>query len=460
MSRWDRPSSMLKGMVILCIAFSLASRLGLAEGPAPFGSEATLEEATLTADERLFGLAMVWSEAKRCYPMWHRLPDLDWGGEFQRRLPEVVPDQSDLEYYRRLQSFAALMKDSHVKVSLPRQLGELLSTPPVRLWYLDGRFVVVAFALRPGATSPISLGDEVLSLGGVPVSRYAEENIIPFVAAPSTRAVWHTSASGLLRGPRGSEVAVRLRKPDGTEYVCHWDRTPATEGMRWVLYRPLFGGARVEHRLAAPGIGYIRIRDFGSKDVVKQFDDALEQLGGISGLIIDLRVNGGGNSGYSDRILRRVARQELPGMLEKRMLYSPALHSWGRGANGVGVVWEDHTMPALAPAEAGVSFQGDLVVLTSIATGSAAEDFVGPLKTAGRATVIGQSTFGSTGNPLFFPLPGGGSFRVCTRYMLLPDGTEFIGPGIHPDIEAEVNRDDVVAGSDPVLERAIAQLRK
>jgi C-terminal processing protease CtpA/Prc len=73
---------------------------------------------------------------------------------------------------------------------------------------------------------------------------------------------------------------------------------------------------------------------------------------------------------------------------------------------------------------------------------------------------VGATTAGSTGNPLFFDLPGGGGFSVCTRYMLLPDGSEFIGLGIPPDVEVGLSAADIAASRDPVLERAVAELGK
>jgi C-terminal processing protease CtpA/Prc len=103
-----------------------------------------------------------------------------------------------------------------------------------------------------------------------------------------------------------------------------------------------------------------------------------------------------------------------------------------------------------------VSFHGPIVLLTSAGTHSAAEDFVGPLKAGGRGKTVGEATAGSTGNPLLFDLPGSGGFRVCTRYMLLPDGSEFIGVGIPPDTEVRPTAADIASGRDPVLGRAVA----
>ena len=52
-----------------------------------------------------------------------------------------------------------------------------------------------------------------------------------------------------------------------------------------------------------------------------------------------------------------------------------------------------------------------------------------------RGTIIGTPSGGSTGNPITFDLPGGGWVQFCTKKDTYPDGTEFVGVGILPDIE-------------------------
>ena len=74
-------------------------------------------------------------------------------------------------------------------------------------------------------------------------------------------------------------------------------------------------------------------------------------------------------------------------------------------------------------------------------------------------TKIGEPTFGSTGQPLFFDLPGGGSARICTKKDTYPDGHEFVGYGITPDIEITKNLIDFIENNDPALEKAIAYLK-
>lgn len=94
-------------------------------------------------------------------------------------------------------------------------------------------------------------------------------------------------------------------------------------------------------------------------------------------------------------------------------------------------------------------------------TASAAEDFLIILSNLkGRAKTIGQTTFGSTGQPLMFQLPGGGTARICAKKDTYPDGKEFVGYGIQPDISVEENIQDIIAGKDRTLDVALKNLEK
>ena len=79
-----------------------------------------------------------------------------------------------------------------------------------------------------------------------------------------------------------------------------------------------------------------------------------------------------------------------------------------------------------------------------------------PLKYSGRATVVGETTAGSSGQPYIYDFGNGMLFRVGTKRMYFPDGSEFEGVGIKPDIEVIPTPADIKAGRDPVLERAVA----
>ena len=98
--------------------------------------------------------------------------------------------------------------------------------------------------------------------------------------------------------------------------------------------------------------------------------------------------------------------------------------------------------------------------MTSPRTFSAAEDFCLAFDFLKRGTIIGEPTGGSTGQPLFFKLPGGGSARVCTKHDVYPDGKEFVGVGVQPNKLVVPTIADLRANRDTVLEAALAEARR
>jgi len=52
-------------------------------------------------------------------------------------------------------------------------------------------------------------------------------------------------------------------------------------------------------------------------------------------------------------------------------------------------------------------------------------------------------------------LPGGGVALVCTKQDYFPDGREYVGFGINPDIEIKPKTEDIIQNNDPVLQAAI-----
>ncbi|GAF84236.1 unnamed protein product, partial [marine sediment metagenome] len=124
-----------------------------------------------------------------------------------------------------------------------------------------------------------------------------------------------------------------------------------------------------------------------------------------------------------------------------------------------GTVWHEGDPDIIKPQE-GNKIKVPIIVLIGHGTGSAAEDFLIALDSIKRATFVGQKTNGSTGQPLIFNLPGGGSARVCTKKDTYPDGREFVGYGISPHEYIEPSIEDILKDRDVVLEKGVGVLRE
>jgi C-terminal processing protease CtpA/Prc len=99
------------------------------------------------------------------------------------------------------------------------------------------------------------------------------------------------------------------------------------------------------------------------------------------------------------------------------------------------------------------------IILIGHQTFSAAEDFLVLCDNQKHITLIGEVTAGSTGNPITWNLPYGGLLSICSKKDIYPDGREFVGSGIKPDIESHLTIEDFRKGRDTVLETAFSFLK-
>lgn len=176
-------------------------------------------------------------------------------------------------------------------------------------------------------------------------------------------------------------------------------------------------------------IGYIHIVSFIQNSNVKDLsaaqewsrdiDLAIEHLGNIDGLIIDVRQNSGGFEGNLERILNRFISQ-------KRLLY----YSYTRN----GPNRNDFSKDSYWGNPSNIGWRGPTVVLTDDGTSSCGDIFALVMKDEEHATLIGQNTRGIMGKVIARELPIGWSFRMSSGYTESKDGEVYEEVGIEPDI--------------------------
>lgn len=414
----------------------------------------TKYQENLGEDEKIAGLVKFWSEAKYNFAWFDRQPGLDWDAKMLEFLPRVRATRNTGEYYRLLMEFGALLQDGHTGVSPPRELQDTFNAwPPLRLALVEGRVLVArVYADEAFAAAGVRRGTELLAVDGAPVREYAEKFIMPMQPASSPQDREQRSlANGLLGGRRGSEVRLRFANEDGKPFEVTAARFSGQElgkrdtGPKW---------SRFELRMLDEGrVAYVALNTFGDAAIVSDFEKAWPEIRKAQSIILDVRTNGGGSSGYGSSILSHLIRRGGAVAAIRTRVYRPAYRAWGQGEEWQQQAW------SIAPAPGG-GFDGRIVLLTAPGTFSAAEDFASAFDMLKAGTIIGQPTGGSTGQPLMFGLPGGGLGRVCTLQERYADGREFVGTGIQPQVRVEPTVADFRAGKDTVLEAALAFLRQ
>lgn len=416
-------------------------------GPVLSGrSFASPYKKNLSEEEKIAGLAQFWAMAKYNFVYLDKL-DSDWNKVMVEYTPKVLRTKSTYEYYRVLQSLCAKLQDGHTNVYMPSEdfNNRLGARPPIRLEVAEGKVVVVK-VFTP-EISAIRKGDVILAVDGMETRKYGETYTLPY-ACGSTEQDRELRAYSydLLRGPLKSKVKLKVEHADGKVE----DVLLARDG-----YKDLRPDPQYSFEIRPDGVVYCLFSNCTDPSLVTRLQEDLSKNPDAKGLVIDLRFNGGGNSSVGWDIVAGLANQgfKIPAETFATRLYSPTKLAWGK-AQGLEPVGTEETFQP----EAKKWFTGPCALLIGTRTFSAAEDWASFWRMAKVGPIIGTLSGGSTGQPLGFPLPGGGSARVCTKRDLMPDGTTFVGVGIKPDLTVPLQISAVRNNVDEQLERAVKEV--
>lgn len=238
----------------------------------------------------------------------------------------------------------------------------------------------------------------------------------------------------------------------GSDWMPSYHRERPTNAS-WNGALTRIGGAPTDTRhdlvwaRTGDGIGYLNVHQLGDKALPDVFDEALEALGDTWGLVIDLRFNGGGDEGLAQRVAGRFAKESF--------VYSKNRYRSGPGRQDLGPELERVLEPR-GPWR----YSAPIVVLIGQRTMSSAESLALMLAGTPDATLIGDRTAGSSGNPRLVEFPCGIAVNVPRWQDLSPKGEPIEHVGVQPETEAVFPADAFGDETDPVVDAALKQLRK
>ena len=339
------------------------------------------------------------------------------------------------------------MQDGHSRVYIPGYLRAKRSKPAIYTRMIDDKVFITDVINDTIAAMGISPKMEILKIEGLPVKAYAEKFVKPycFASTPQDMDIRMYSYS-LLEGWKTDAVRLTLKTATG-EIV---EKTLPRD-----LQRNHPTSDIMSFELLNDGVGLLTIRRFWGDDFQVVFDSIYPLLNTTKSLIVDVRVNDGGNSDNAVYVMQHLSNKPFYTSNWSTPVYNAAFNSWNREQE-----WYSAEGDLIEPNEDILPYQHPIIFLIGSRTYSAGEDFCSYYQQADIGPMMGEPTAGSTGNPTGVNLVNDLWSQVCTKKDVFYDGTEFVGYGVQPDITVTYKAVDFLTDKDTVLEAAKAWLLK
>jgi len=272
-----------------------------------------------------------------------------------------------------------------------------------------GQLVISApFSGLPADQAGLKAGDVILEADGASLQGLSLDD-----------AVTH------LRGEIGTKVRLTVYRPsDSSQFEVDITRTKVEM-------------PTVQSNMDGD-VGYVRLfifNDLATSSLEREIAALMDQ--GAKALILDLRGNPGG-------------------LLDQAVSVSDLFLGDGvvvaqRSRDGEEVVYRS--------TDGGPTEQIPLVVLIDGGSASASEVVAGALKVRGRATLIGQTSFGKGSVQHVHDMPDGSQLHVTSALWFMPDGTAIQGKGLMPDVAVTVPDNTTQAQPDPYIDAALTYFK-
>lgn len=235
-----------------------------------------------------------------------------------------------------------------------------------------------------------------------------------------------------------SEVVTYIKGEKGTDVDLTVLRGEDAEEITVTATRDTVEAQTVKYEMLEGQTGYLSVSEFDSVTYA-QYEEALNELAdqGMTGLIVDLRNNPGGNLNTVCEMLDLV----LP--------------------KGTIVYTEDKDgKRETATSDDEHQINVPMVVLVNGNSASASEIYAGAIQDYGIGKIVGTQTYGKGVVQQIFDLGDGTSVKLTIAEYFTPNGRSIDGEGITPDVEVEYEADENNPEADNQLEKALEVMKE
>lgn len=235
-----------------------------------------------------------------------------------------------------------------------------------------------------------------------------------------------------------SEVVTYIKGEKGTDVDLSVLRGEDAEEITVTATRDTVEAQTVKYEMLEGQTGYLSVSEFDSVTYA-QYEEVLNELTdqGMTGLIVDLRNNPGGNLNTVCEMLDLV----LP--------------------KGTIVYTEDKDgKRETATSDDEHQINVPMVVLVNGNSASASEIYAGAIQDYGIGKIVGTQTYGKGVVQQIFDLGDGTSVKLTIAEYFTPNGRSIDGEGITPDVEVEYEADENNPEADNQLEKALEVMKE
>jgi carboxyl-terminal processing protease len=426
----------IAGAIALCAALAL-----VADSPAL--AMPAREPAALSQQDRMDIFEKVWRDIRDFYydPAFH---GVNWDQIHEQYLPEVRSAKDDDDFYAIVRRMTGVLHDAHTRFYSPDQWKRIKLHERAGFGFtaaeVEGKTAITTVEKDSDAErGGIQPGMIVVSVDGKSIADRIAEAAVNREPSSSPRADQLLTLRDIFSAPLGNSMKIGLARADGSTF----DATVTAQ-----VYP---NAPRVESRTLPSGEGYIEFNGF-NHNTAKEFKSALRDFRNASGVIIDLRWNGGGEL---DPVVAIAGY-----FLDEKTLIAKY-----RTRTGKPIAWYGGIVKLKLDVEAGqrgeAIYTGPVTLLVGPRTASASEIFSGGMQEIGRVKVIGTQSCGCVlGITKPREMKGGSVLEISESMWMTPKGRKLEGDGITPDKIVAPTLADLREKRDPAIAEAEKSLQQ
>jgi carboxyl-terminal processing protease len=241
---------------------------------------------TISRENKLYALSMIWKEADYNFVFFDKQPNLNWDSLYVAYIPKILATKNVYEYFKVLRSFIGNLKDGHTSVMTPQAYWNDIDSPPV--FYVSHNGKRYVSAVDETLKEQVPIGSEIIKLDG--------KTWEDFYVANEWSGFKNTLLELTLKMPDGKTKSISVNRDQNTRFRA--------KTLKWVPASPVSGAKDFEYKSLSPDVAMITLNSFSDAKIVNDFTQALLEIRKHKYLIVDIRRNGGGDDAYAIEIAK------------------------------------------------------------------------------------------------------------------------------------------------------------